>query len=429
MAIIQREEVNPAVPDKKRVLVRLNNGGKNWYLRIREGGRYHCVSLKTPDLTDARRKAFLEPPQVNEKQRRSVKKALLDFQESRQQLIDAPGDTKSIRLNTFKTYKARITSLIAYFEWQAGLKKQRKIKDVGSLSAADFTAYRHWRETKGIMLTTIKTEISQINTILSWLHASEYIPRPIKIQPPKVNPNKYHPPNRLLTDSERRTMKNVLERLCSDKDSEKAKRWQLYACWLEWLEDTFTRPHESRLLCIKNVKETIVEGRTAVTFYTESETKTGERLVYVISNVKSKLIKLYNSWRLVIDPSSRLFLLPKGTPPSSSWYSDMWRELITECGFDVKPRELTQYSLRHQGISQLLAQGVASTKVADLAGHSLSMQQKTYKKYSLIDDHSVLRDDNPSSNHKGKPLNTDSDIPYPWEYDPTTNEWFPDDPI
>ena len=55
------------------------------------------------------------------------------------------------------------------------------------------------------------------------------------------------------------------------------------------------------------------------------------------------------------------------------------------------------------------------------------MQQKTYKKYSLVNDHSVLRDDSVSSKRKGKPLNTNADIPFAWEYGPH-GEWFPDDP-
>jgi len=106
----------------------------------------------------------------------------------------------------------------------------------------------------------------------------------------------------------------------------------------------------------------------------------GERLVYAASKVKGKLLLLYQSWGLPVAPESPLFLLPTGQPPSRTWFSEQWRLLIAECGFKVKSRELTQYSLRHQGINALLVQGVPPTKVADLAGHSLAIQQRIYKK-------------------------------------------------
>ncbi len=427
MGVIAKEEINPAVPDKKRVLVRLSKGGQNWYLRLRQHGRYRFVSLGTPDLTDARRIAFLDPPDPNPKQSLSIRRALLDFKESRQQLLDAPGETQSIRLNTFKTYKARVDALIRFFEQQQVIKKESQIKRVGELTASDFTTYRNWREMEGMMLTTIKTEISQINAILSWFYENEYIPKMIKLQLPKIKPEKYRKPNRLLEDEEVKLLKSTLHRLSTTGDLDKQNRWHLYALWLEWLENTFTRPHECRLLRLTDIREYIVEGKTTVQFSTRPETKTGERLVYATSKVKGKLLKLYKSWGLFIEPTSPLFLLPQGRPPSSTWFSDMWKKLIEQCGFKVKPRELTQYSLRHQGINTLLLQGVPPTKVADLAGHSLAIQQKIYKKYSLDGDHSVLRDDKKKRKSKGLLLSTDADIPFPWEIDPDTGEWFADD--
>lgn len=66
------------------------------------------------------------------------------------------------------------------------------------------------------------------------------------------------------------------------------------------------------------------------------------------------------------------------------------------------------------------------TKVADLAGHCLTIQQKIFKKCSLEGDHSVLRDGTKKQKTKGVPLSTDADIPFPWEVDPGTGEWFAD---
>ena len=423
MGVLRKEQINPAVPSKERVLVLLDKGGQNWYMRIRSSGRYRYVSLATPDLDQARRKAYINPPEPNEKQGLSIKRALSDFQESRQQLLDAPGDTKSIRLNTFKAYKARIASLIKYFEQKRVLDKDRRVRGVGSLKEADFSAYHSWREIQGAMQSTIKTEISQINSILSWFYENQYINNPIKLKLPKYDPDKYRKPNRLLTDEEDRILRITLKRLCNSGDDEKDRRWNLYHLWLQWLEDTFARPHEARQLCLHDVKEFIIEGRIAVQYYTKPGTKTGERLVYVISSVKKHLITLYESWGLSITDSSPLFLLPSGTPPSSSWYSEQWKKLVNECGFKCKPRELTQYSLRHQGINTLLVQGVATTKVADLAGHSLAIQQAIYKKYSLENDHSVLRTDNRRSRHQKQVICT-ADLPEPWEISPETGEWF-----
>jgi len=427
LGVTVKEHINPALPDKRRLLVRLSNGGQNWYLRVREHGRYRTISLKTPDLTEARRQASLNPPDANPLHALSIKKALLAFQESRQQLMDAPGDGKRIRLNTFKTYKARIQALIAFFDQQQVIKKDKRLKTVGSLTPADFAAYRSWRERKGLMPTTIKTEISEINTILSWFYENEYISKVIKVPLPTVNTDKYRQPNRLLKDVEARTLKDTLNRLSRTGDPEKQQRWRLYGYWVQWLQDTFARPHECRLLRFTDVREHLVEGKTAVQFYTRPETKTGERLVYAASKVKGNLLRLYQSWGLPITPESPLFMLPTGQSPSRSWFSDQWRSLIAECGFNVKPRELTQYSLRHQGINALLVQGVPPTKVADLAGHSLAIQQRIYKKYSLEDDHSVLRDDRKSSKRRPQSLATDADIPSPWETDPRTGEWFPED--
>ena len=175
------------------------------------------------------------------------------------------------------------------------------------------------------------------------------------------------------------------------------------------------------------MREEQIDGKTSVKFYTRPETKTGERLVYAASKVKGNLLRLYESWGLSITPESPLFLLPTGTPPSSTWFTDQWRTLIAECGFKVKPRELTQYSMRHQGINTLLVQGVPPTKVADLAGHSLQIQQRIYKKYSLEEDHSVLREDAPKTSTRKVTLTTNADLAEPWEIDPTTGEWFPDE--
>jgi hypothetical protein len=72
-----------------------------------------------------------------------------------------------------------------------------------------------------------------------------------------------------------------------------------------------------------------------------------------------------------------------------------------------------------------LVQGVTPTKVADLAGHSLTIQQRIYKKYKLQDDHSVLRDDTLRQNKKTVPLTTDNDHKSPWEIDTETGEAFP----
>ena len=82
--------------------------------------------------------------------------------------------------------------------------------------------------------------------------------------------------------------------------------------------------------------------------------------------------------------------------------------------------------MRSQGINELLVQGVAPSKVAGLAGHSLTMQQSIYKKYRLEDDHSVLRDDKKKPQKKRNLITTDADLPYPWEVNPKTGEWFDD---
>ena len=80
----------------------------------------------------------------------------------------------------------------------------------------------------------------------------------------------------------------------------------------------------------------------------------------------------------------------------------------------------------HQGINALLVQGVPPSKLADLAGHSLAIQQRIYKKYSLEEDHTVLRDDSTKPTTRKVTLNTDQDLPQPWEIDPESGEWFPD---
>jgi len=426
LGVITKEEINPAVPDKKRLLVLLDKGGQNWYLRLRQHGRYRFISLGTSDLFEARKMAFFNPPEPNPKQALSIRKALLEFQESRQQLMDAPGvSKKSICLNTFKTYKARVASLLSFFEEQRIFKKENKLRTVGSLTADDFTDYQNWREKKGIMMTTIKSEIAQINAILSWLHAHKYINKSIKLPLPKFDPDKYRQPNRLLEEKEEKILWQALQNLCSCGDPDREQRWKLYAYWLRWLQDTFTRPHECRLLSFSDVKEFMVDGKIAVQFRTRPETKTGVRLVYATSSIKGKLLNLYESWGMAVPPTSPLFLLPQGRPPSSTWYGDMWKKLMVECGFKVKPREMTQYSLRHQGINTLLVQGVPPTKVADLAGHSLAIQQRIYKKYKLQDDHSVLRDDALRRKKKTVPLSTDADHPFHWEIDPETGEAFP----
>jgi site-specific recombinase XerD len=428
MGVVQREEINPGLPSRQMYLVRLANSGQNWYMRIREKGRYRHKSLKTDDLTEARRAAVYNPPDSNKKTSATIKRALLDFLESRQQLIDAPSEDKPIRDNTFKTYKARVKSLISYFDQARVVKKELSSRTVGSLREQDFAGYKHWRERSGIMVTTIKAEISQINTILGWFYDNEYIDERLVIKLPKVDPDKLRPANRLPSSQEIKLLQSTLKKLCENGDIKSQRNWRLYKLWLQWLEETYTRPHECRLLKISDVTEIKVDGITAVQFYTSSTTKTGKRLVYASSNVKSELIALYREWRLRVTADSDLFILPSsGKCPCVSWFSDKWKKLIKETGLKVVSRELTQYSFRHEGINNLLTQGVAPTKVADLAGHSLQIQQRIYKKYQLENDHSVLRRDDLKNTSLATPTGINADIPYPWEIDEETGEWFPDD--
>lgn len=428
MAVTQREEINPGLPSKKTYLVRLSNSGQNWYLRVRVNGRYLHRSLKTKDLKEARQRAVALPPDASIRLSVSLKRALLDFQESRQQLIDAPLEQKSIRLNTFKIYKARVASLIHYFDYLGAAKKENATRLVSSLKASDFSGYRYWREKSGIMLTTIKTEISQINTILSWLHENDYIDNKIVLKLPRVDIDKFRPANRLLTTKEKSALERALNKLCNSGDKNNRRNWQLYRLWLKWLEETFTRPHESRMLKIQDVKEICIGNKIAVQFYTSSNTKTGRRLVYAASRVKSDLIAFYNEWNIAITRDSHLFILPSTKKsPSVSWFAEKWKHLLDAAGLTPSSRELTQYSLRHEGINTLLMQGVPASKVADLAGHSLSIQQRIYKKYQLENDHSVLRDQSLSKLHQAVETKVDADIPYPWEIDQLTGQWFPDD--
>ncbi len=408
--------------------MKLSGGGSNWYLRVRCQGRYRDKSLKTQDLMEARRTATYNPPDANTKTSVSIKRALLDFQESRQQLIDAPTEETAIRLNTFNTYVARVKSLIEFFDYMKVANKETMVRTIGSLKQSDFAKYKHWRERAGIMITTIKTEISQINTILKWFCENDYICNMISVELPRVDHDKIRPANRIPTRHEKETIELTLKRLCNSGDDSTRRGWQLYALWLKWLEETYTRPHESRLLKIKDVKERKVDNKKAVEFYTSSKTKTGKRLVYATSSVMSELIDLYQDWRLQISLESPLFILPSsGKSPSVNWYSDKWRQLIKESGISVASRELTQYSLRHEGINTLLVQGIPATKVADLAGHSLAIQQRIYKKYQLENDHSVLRRDDLKSDLTVTETGIHAAIPYPYEIDEKSGKWFPDD--
>jgi hypothetical protein len=72
-------------------------------------------------------------------------------------------------------------------------------------------------------------------------------------------------------------------------------------------------------------------------------------------------------------------------------------------------------------------QGIPATKVADLAGHSLVVQQRIYKKYQLENDHSVLRRDDVTTKSAASPTSTNIDVPFEWEIDPETGEWFRDE--
>jgi len=428
MAIVQREEINPGLPSKKIYLVRISNSGLNWYLRIRANGKYIHKSLKTQDLREARQIVTSNPLEVGKQTSVSIKRALLDFLESRQQLIDAPTEEKSIRLNTFKTYAARVNSLIEYFDFMKVIKKETSVRTVESLKESDFSGYRHWREKSGIMITTIKTEMSQINTILGWLHENEYLEKRILVKLPKIDTDKIRPANRLPTEKEKKVLISTLAKLCESGEKSDQRNWQLYRLWLQWLEDTFTRPHESKMLKLSDVKEVKVGTKLAVQFYTNKQTKTGRRLVYAASSVKSELVKLYCQWNMRITIDSPLFVLPStNKSPSVSWFSDKWKQLINAACISVSSRELTQYSLRHEGINTLLTQGIPATKIADLAGHSLSVQQRIYKKYQLENDHSVLRKDDLKNSTNIAETRINADIPNPWEIDEETGKWFPDD--
>ena len=439
MGFLRLEHINPAAPNRLRVLVQLDKGGANWYLRVRVNGRYRSKSLKTPDLSEARRIATHNPPSVGASSSLSVRQALNAFLECKQKLLDSPlpaheDEPSPIRFNTFSTYRTRVNLLLRYFRFLSDTVYSGKSIPLDSIGLKELNGYTSWRQRtssgKKLASATMRHEVIQINAIWKWFYEQDYLKSALSIDLKKYRKSMYKSGarrvNRLMTPYERSKIAEVLEKQSLSLNPDTAYSWKLFKLWLSWLEDTFTRPHESRMLRFSDIK-VISEGvnHKSVSFYTDPSTKTGRRFVYATSNVCGELIQFYRSEGKLVSKEDFLFSLRSGNAPSASWFSEKWLDLMKLCQFQLQPRELTMYSLRHQGINTLLNQGVAPVKVAELAGHSLQIQQSIYKQLNLDGDKSVLR--NPSkTRHRPKDVELDEFIhqAFPWEYDDDGNPDF-----
>lgn len=432
MGFTRLEHINPAAPNRLRVLVQLDKGGANWYLRVRENGRYRSKSLKTPDLSEARRIATHNPPKVDRVSNLSVRQALNAFLESKQKLLDSPlpaheDEPNPIRLNTFSTYRTRVNLLLKYFRFLSVSTYYGQPIPLGAIGLKELNGYCEWRQrtspAKKLSSSTMRQEVIQINAIWKWFEEQEFLKSAVALDLKKYRKTKTKSGarrvNRLMTPYERSKIADVLEKQCLSENRDTAYGWKLFRLWLTWLEDTFTRPHESRLLRFSDIKVASESGRhTSVSFYTDASTKTGRRFVYATSNVCAELIKLYRSEGISVSKEDFLFFFRSGKTPSASWFSEKWLDLMSLCQFQLQPRELTMYSLRHQGINTLLNQGVAPVKVAELAGHSLQIQQSIYKQLNLEGDKTVLRDPRkPRDRTKDDELDEFINQAFPWEYD------------
>jgi len=394
-----------------------------YYLRVkREGDRYSNVSLETAEIEVARKNALDayikvvgEPPRSRGRSLSFEKACEQYLNEKYVEVVRKQLSPRSLDLYHQRIYQ-RIIPYAAFVE----------VKSIGDIRKDSFEKYAgyyldvrqkgKWKSASdGLSTSTINSDITTLRSLLKWMVKREMLDPRKEGEIPKLKDRKNYreESNPAFLPDEFRQLKDILYRFDQDIDDEELRwkhRW--FINWVLFQYQSGCRIHETAQIRLGDCEvQTRPDGKVKGIVKVAPSTKTGRRTVIMNGNtlrkVKSHLnkgikirnqqIELYNSRvkngeikdrkgnpkpeiKLLSPASKDDCLMMNPFLPERSVYHiehirNWWKRILKECSFE---KNFTLYSLRSTYITHALLKGIRTRVIADNAGTSESMIEKTY---------------------------------------------------
>ena len=395
----------------------------SFYLRIkREGKRYSNISLDTEDIKVARKNALnayvtiaSEPPKSRSR-KYGFEKACEEYLKEKEREVHR----KQLAPRSAELYNQRVYQRIIPYARFAGIKS---ISDITKNSFEQYAGYYldvkqkgKWKfVTNGLSTSTINSDITTLRSILKWLVKRELLDPKKLPEVPKLKDRKNYreEANPAFLPDEFSRLKDVLYKFDQNIDDEEQKwkhRWFIH--WVLFQYQSGCRIHETAQIRLADCDiQKRPDGKIKGIVTIAPTTKTGRRQVimngHTLRKVKyhlNKGIRIRNqqieSYNLLVREGKVLDKRGKPKPEipliASAGNDDLlmmnpffdgrtiyhtehirnwWKRILKECAFE---KNYTLYSLRSTHITHALLKGVRTRVIADNAGTSESMIEKTY---------------------------------------------------
>ena len=394
-----------------------------YYLRVkREGDRYTNVSLETTDIAVARKNALnayikvvAEPPKSRSRNFLFLR-ACDDY--LKEKLVEVV--RKQLSPNSHELYRQRIHQRIIPYASFVGIKT---ISDIRKNSFENYAGFHldmkvkgRWKSaTSGLSTSTINSDITTLRNLLKWMVKRELLdPKNLgEIQKLKDRTNYREESNPAFLPEEFILLKDELYKFDQNIENEELRwkhRW--FINWVLFQYQSGCRIHETAQILVEDCEiQKRPDGKMKGIVNIASSTKTGRRTVimngHTLRKVKyhlTKGIKIRNqqveSYNLRVrngevkdrdgnpKPEMPIFAPPKKDdlimmnpflPERSSYHVEhirnWWKKNLQKCSFE---KRYTLYSLRSTYITHALLKGIRTRVIADNAGTSEAMIEKTY---------------------------------------------------
>lgn len=300
------------------------------------------------------------------------------------------------------------------------------MKSVGDIRKDSFEKYAgyyldirqkgKWKSaSEGLSTSTINSDITTLRNLLKWMVKREILDPRKEGEIPKLKDRRNYreESNPAFLPDEFRQLKDILYRFDQDIADEELRwkhRW--FINWVLFQYQSGCRIHETAQIRLGDCDvQTRPDGKVKGIVKVAPSTKTGRRTVIMNGNtlrkVKSHLnkgikirnqqIELYNSRvkngeisdrqgnpkpeiKLLMPASKDDYLMMNPFLPERSVYHtehirNWWKRILRDCAFE---KNFTLYSLRSTYITHALLKGIRTRVIADNAGTSEAMIEKTY---------------------------------------------------
>jgi len=394
-----------------------------YYLRIkREGDRYSNISLETGDIAVARKNALnaymkvvAEPPKSRSRNflfERACEQYL------KEKLLDV--ERRQLAQRSYDLYQQRIYQRILPFAKFAGVNS---IGDIRKNSFENYSGYfldlkqkGKWKSvTNGLSTSTINSDITTLRNLLKWMVKRELLDPKNQGEIPKLKDraNYREESNPAFLPDEFSRLKDVLYQFDQDIDNDELRwkhRW--FINWVLFQYQSGCRIHETAQIRVGDCDiQKRPDGKVKGIVSISPATKTGRRTVIMNGNtlrkvkshinkgikIRNQQIELHNSRvkngelkdrrgnpkpdvQLISPVSKDDWLMmnpffPERTVYHTEHIRNWWKRILKECCFEKK---YTLYSLRSTYITHALLKGIRTRVIADNAGSSEAMIEKTY---------------------------------------------------